>query len=199
MKRFFGIMLPLAFLLSSCAESEDVYTTQQSTIVQYLTSTRRLISADEVGDVIEDNPAFYTVHGRSAYRYIPTYYDEGRDERAEVVWGSTVEIMFDAYVFSGSEPSTSNIYWSNIPETISDLGSDSVNPNAQLAWSTDPLVVKLGETKVIEGIEQALPGCRDQDSVQVYMTYNMAYGDRLVGTVPKKSSVAWYMKILSVN
>lgn len=199
MKRFWGILLAFASILSSCAESEDVYTSQQSFIVQYLTSTRRLISVDEVGYVIEENPAFYTVHGSSAYRYIPTYYDAGRDGLNEVVWGSTVEIRFDAYVFSGSEPSSSNLYWSNVPETIADLESDSVNPYAQLAWSTDPLVIKLGETKVIEGLEQALPGCRDQDSVQVYMTYNMAYGDRLVGTVPKKSSVAWYMKILSVN
>lgn len=199
MKRFLGIVFASAFILSSCAESEDVYTTQQSYIVQYLTSTRRLISSDEIDDVIEENPAFYTVHGQSAYRYIPTYYETGRDERAEVTWGSTVEIIFDAYVFSGSEPTSSNIYWSNIPETISDLESDSVNPYAQLAWSTDPLVIKLGETKVIEGLEQTLAGCRDRDSVQVYMTYNMAYGDRLIGTVPKKSSVAWYMKILSVN
>ena len=143
--------------------------------------------------------AFYTEFGRSTYRYITTYYNTDREEWSEVEHGSTVDLLFDAYVFGSSEPSLREVYWSNVGSTISALESQSVNPIAHLDWSTEPLTVTVGSTKMIKGLEQALVGCRDQDSVQIYMTYNMAYGKSLVGTVPKNSSVAWYIKILRVT
>ena len=189
----------LGLFAAGCNEGEDTLTTQQTAIVRYLTSTRRMVSLAEVGDVIEDNPPFYTEHGRSAYRHIANYYDAGRDNRTEVVPGSTVEIHFNAYVFNGSEPSLTSVYWSNIPATIRSLEAGYANPYDDLAWSTEPLVIKLGSTNVIKGLEESLVGCRDKDSVQIYMTYNLAYGKKLLGTVPKNSSVAWYIKILNVT
>lgn len=199
MKRLFGIAIFAFAFLCGCGDDEDIFTTQQTSIVRYLTSTRRLVAESEIDNVIENDPAFYTEHGRSTYRYITTYYNEDREEWSEVQPGCTVDLLFDAYVFDGSEPSLKNIYWSNVGSTISALESQSVNPVAHLDWTTDPLVVTVGSTKMIKGLEQALVGCRDQDSVQIYMTYNMAYGKHLVGTVPKNSSVAWYIKILKVT
>lgn len=199
MKRIFGIAVFALAFLCGCGDDEDIFGNQQTSIVRYLTSTRRLIAESDVDNVIENDPAFYTEHGRSTYRYIPTYYNADREEWSEVERGSTVDLLFDAYVFSGSEPSLSNVYWSNVGSTISALESQSVNPIAKLDWTTDPLTVTIGSTKMIKGLEEALIGCRDQDSVQIYMTYNMAYGKNLVGTVPKNSSVAWYIKILRVT
>lgn len=199
MKRFLGIAIFALAFLCGCGDDEDVFTNQQTDILRYLTSTRRLIPETEIENVIEDNPAFYTEFGRSAYRYITTYYDADREEWSEVESGSTVDLLFDAYVFGSSEPSLREVYWSNVGSTISALESQSVNPIARLDWSTEPLTVTVGSTKMIKGLEQALVGCRDQDSVQIYMTYNMAYGKNLVGTVPKNSSVAWYIKILRVT
>ena len=202
MKRFAGIAvtaIAALVFLCGCGDKEDVFTSQQTSIVRYLTSTRRLIAESEVENVVENNPAFYTEHGRSTYRHIPNYYDEGREGRTEIERGDSVRIAFDAYIFSGSEPATSNVYWSNIGTTINKLSADGGNSFAKLNWSTDPLALKLGSTKIIKGVELALIGCREQDSVQIYMTYNMAYGNKLVGTVPKNSSVAWYIKILNVT
>lgn len=199
MKRLLGIAIFALAFLCGCGDDEDVFTSQQTDILRYLTSTRRLIPETEIENVIEDNPAFYTEFGRSAYRYITTYYDADREEWSEVEPGSTVDLLFDAYVFGSSEPSLREVYWSNVGSTISALESQSVNPIARLDWSTEPLTVTVGATKMIKGLEQALVGCRDQDSVQIYMTYNMAYGKNLVGTVPKNSSVAWYIKILRVT
>ncbi len=199
MKRLFGIAVFALAFLCGCGDDEDVFTKQQTDIVRYLTSTRRLIPESEVENVIENNPAFYTEFGRSIYRYITTYYNTDREEWSEVEQGSTVDLLFDAYVFGSSEPSLREVYWSNVASTISALESQSVNPIAHLDWSTEPLTVTVGSTKMIKGLEQALVGCRDQDSVQIYMTYNMAYGKSLVGTVPKNSSVAWYIKILRVT
>lgn len=202
MKRIFGIAVTAVaalVVLCGCDDKEDIFTSQQTSIVRYLTSTRRLIAESEIDNVVEDNPAFYTEIGRSAYRHIQNYYEDGRDGRLEIEYGDSLQIAFDAYVFSGSEPATSNVYWSNIETTISKLVADNGNSFAQLNWSTEPLAIKLGSTEMIKGVEQALAGCREQDSVQVYMTYNMAYGKKLLGTVPKNSSVAWYIKILNVT
>lgn len=184
-------------LATECADDEDYFLSQQNNMVRYLTSTRRFIAEEEIGNVIEETPKFYSTFGRSTYRFIPTYYEEGREDWESVDVGSTVEILFDAYVFSGSEPSKSAIYWSNIPETISNLENSS-NKQASLTWSTEPLTFKVGNGDVIDGLDQALVGCHNQDSVQLYISYNMAYGKQLVGTVPKKSAVAWYIKILNV-
>ena len=198
MKRFFYIsFLALALLATGCTDEEDYFLSQQNTMLRYLTSSRRLIAEEEIGNVIEETPQFYTTFGRSTYRFIPTYYDEGREDWQRVDVGSTVEILFDAYVFSGSEPSKSAIYWSNIPTTISTL-ENSNNKQASLTWSTEPLSFRVGNGDVIAGLDQALVGCYSQDSVQLYMSYNMAYGSELVGTVPKMSAVAWYIKILNV-
>ena len=194
MKHFLTILFLLPLLVS--CEQEDTLLSERDKIEKYLTSSRRMVSESEVGDVIENNPDFYSVFGRYAYRHIVNYYDEGRDERPVVEMGDNIEIRFNAYTFTGSEPTLSNLYWSNIHETIIDVGDKS---NYTLDWSTEPLAIKLGSTEILEGLELALPGCREADSVQVYMSSNLAYGKKLIGVVPKNSMVAWYMKIEKVT
>lgn len=192
MKKFFAILFLLP-LLVGCQE-EDTLLKERDTIVKYLASTRRMVAEEELDSVIEDNPAFYNTFGRYAYRHIVNYYDTERDSRTVVEWGDLVEIRFSAYIYTGPEPSTlSNLYWSNVPSVIEQAGKKSGNT---LDWSTEPLAIRLGSTKLLEGLEHTLPGCREADSVQVYMTSNLAYGKKKnIGVVPKNSMVAWYMKI----
>ena len=194
MKKFLAILFLLP-LLVGCAQ-EDTLLSERDKIEKYLTSSRRMVEKSEVGNVIEDNPAFYEIFGRYAYRHIVNYYDEGREDKPVVEWGDKVEIRFDAYTFTGSEPAISNLYWSNIHETIVDVGDKS---NYTLDWSEEPLTIVLGQTEILEGLELTLPGCHEADSVQVYMTSNLAYGKKLIGVVPKNSMVAWYMKIEKVT
>ena len=66
-------------------------------------------------------------------------------------------------------------------------------------WSAEPLVVKLGETNIIKGVEQSLLGCREADQVEVYMTYEAAYDKQAVGLVVKGAAVAWYYTINKVT
>ena len=194
MKKFLTILILLA-TLAGCKQ-EDTLLSERDKIEKYLTSSRRMVADTELGNVIEDNPAFYSVFGRYAYRHIVNYYEAGREDKPVVEWGDRLEIRFDAYTFTGSEPSTSAIYWSNDAETIQELGKKSGNT---LDWSTEPLAIALGTTAILEGLERALPGCHEADSVQVYMTSNLAYGKHLVGVVPKNSMVAWYIKIEKVT
>ena len=194
MKKFLAILFLLPLLVS--CEQEDTLLSERDKIEKYLTSSRRMVEKSEVGDVIEENPAFYEIFGRYAYRHIANYYDEGREDKPVVAWGDKVEIRFDAYTFTGSEPNVSNLYWSNIHETIVEVGDKS---NYTLDWSEEPLTIVLGQTEILEGLELTLPGCHEADSVQVYMTSNLAYGKKLIGVVPKNSMVAWYMKIEKVT
>lgn len=194
MKKFLAILFLLPLLVS--CEQEDTLLSERDKIEKYLTSSRRMVEKSEVGDVIEENPAFYEIFGRYAYRHIANYYDEGREDKPVVAWGDKVEIRFDAYTFTGSEPNVSNLYWSNIHETIVEVGDKS---NYTLDWPEEPLTIVLGQTEILEGLELTLPGCHEADSVQVYMTSNLAYGKKLIGVVPKNSMVAWYMKIEKVT
>jgi hypothetical protein len=193
MKKFLTILFLLPLLVG--CEQENTLLTERDNIEKFLTSSRKMVPESEVGSVIEDNPAFYTLFGRYAYRYIVNYYDAEREDRAVVAWGDHIELDFTAYTFTGSEPSSSAIYWSNNPEVIEQLGKKSGNT---LDWSTEPLKIKLGTTKILEGLEHTLPGCHEADSVQVFMTSNLAYGNNLIGVVPKNSMVAWYFKIRKV-
>ncbi len=196
MKKFFTILFLLP-LLVGCKE-EDTLLTERDSIVKYLTSSRRMVAEEDLGSVIEDNPSFYSTFGRYAYRHIVNYYDSERESRPVVEWGDMVQIRFNAFTFTGSEPNiSSNLYWSNIPAIIEQVGKKSGNT---LDWSSEPLAIRLGTTKILEGLEHTLPGCHEADSVQVYMTSDLAYGKKnIIGTVPKGSMVAWYMKIEKVT
>ena len=193
MKKFLIILLALPILVG-CKE-EDSLLTQRDQIEKFLTSSRRMVAEQDLGNVIEETPAFYTLFSRYAYRHIVNYYDAEREDRPVVEWGDRLELRFNAYTFSGSEPSNSNIYWSNIAEIIDSLGDKSTDT---LDWSTEPLSVTLGSTAILEGLEHVLPGCHEADSVQVFMTSNLAYGKNLIGVVPKNSMIAWYLKIEKV-
>ena len=194
MKKFLTILFLLP-LLVGCKE-EDTLLTERDKIEKYLTSSRGMIAEENKNDVIEDEPSFYTLFGRYAYRHIVNYYDAGREDRPTVDWGDDIEIRFNAFTFSGSEPTlSSNLYWSNISSVIEQAGKKSGNT---LDWSSEPLRIKIGTTAILEGLERTLPGCREADSVQVYMTSNLAYGKHLIGVVPKNSMVAWYLKIEKV-
>ncbi len=196
MKKLLAILLALPLCFAGCTDEEDRVLTQHETIERYLNSTRRFVAIENISSVIENNPAFYETFGRYAYRHIVNYYEAGREDRALVEWGNDVQLRFNAFVFSGSEPSvSSSLYWSNIPSIISSMGAQT---GEALVWSSEPLSVRLGTTDVIKGLELTLPGCRERDSVQVYMTSSLAYGKAIMGSVPKNSMVAWYMKIEKV-
>ena len=194
MKKILTILLMLLFW-AGCKE-EDTILSERDKIVRYLTS-RGMCAEEEVGDKIAVDPPFYTSFGNYAYRHIVNFYDADRESRPVIEWGDRVQVkFFNAYVFSGSEPSDNAIFWSNIPEVIIKLGGKTGNT---LGWSTEPLLIEVGTTKLVAGLEYALPGCRESDSLQVYMTANLGYGKDPVGVVPQNSMQAWYMRIEKVT
>lgn len=198
-KLFTSLCAILCLMLAvGCANSDEVADTQRTNIERYLTSSHvpRLINVTEVENSLERNPAFYERIDYSIYRYIATYYDEDRKAKPAIKQGDEVTITFTAYVFTGSAPTLSSVYMTNDRSVINALGQAGLNTDY---WEAEPLTIKIGQTNIIKGVATSLIGCREGDVVEAYMTLDAAYDNKVVGVVPKGSSVAWFYTIDSVN
>ena len=175
---------------AGCNDNDTKVESARTSIERYLTSSHspRLIPKSEVENSIEYNPPFYERLSQDVYRYIATYYQSGRDSRREVAMGDVVELRVTAYTFSGSTPSLSAVYFTNeqtVLDQLAELGLDTQY------WSSEPVIVKLGETNIIKGVELSLIGCRETDQVEVYMTSKAAYGNDALGVIKKESAIMW--------
>jgi hypothetical protein len=197
---YLGAVALIAMAIVSCSnENDTVLTSQQTSISRYLTSSHqpKLIPESEIANALDNEPQFYTNWELDIYRYIATYYDEGRDEWAEVTSRSQIEIVYTAYVFPNAKPTVANMYATNDPDSLAEL--EKLGLNTEYEWTTDPMVVTLGKEEILPGLETALVGCREGDSVEIYLTYDQAYGKHYVGKVPAKSAVVWYIDIIDVK
>lgn len=191
-------MLVIALLSISCSNDTDTtLTSQQKAIENYLKNSHnpRLIEEINIPESMDEQPAFYTHWALNVFRYIATYYDEGRDLKPIINRGTTFDIKYTAYTFKSSAPTINDMFATNDKAMIDELyrGYDDEN-----VWSTDPLRITLGHQDVVSGLERALEGCREGDKVEVYLTYEAAYGKHYIGMVPSKSAVMWNIEILEV-
>jgi hypothetical protein len=101
---FFAVALFAMALVSCSNENDSVLTSQQDSISRYLTTSHqpKLIHESEISNSLDSEPQFYTNWGLDIYRYIATYYAEGREDKAVVERGSTIAITYKAYLFNGS-------------------------------------------------------------------------------------------------
>lgn len=197
MKRLFVILiLALPMLLSSCGEEKDVLSEQRQKLLSYLKSTHTpgLIPESEVEE--GSQLPYYSISGNSVYRYIANIYDPGRDSRALVTANSLVTITFRAYVFNYSNIRDETFpFYSNDPLLKAAYEELGLTPDA---WSFEPLTIDM-RGNIINGLRDALLGCREGDEVEAYMTYNMAFGDKYFGTIPKESPIAWFFTVNNVE
>lgn len=188
----------VTMLMVGCNDDDKIVESQRTSIERYLTSSHvpRLIAKEAVADSFEINPPFYEKFGLDLYRYIATYYEQGREQRTEVEMGCEVELVYTAYKFSNGAPNINMVYMTNDADVIADLAALGLNVEY---WSDEPLKIKLGTTNIIKGIEKSLLGCREGDVVEAYMTQRAAYDDKDVGIVVKDSPVMWSYTIQSVT
>lgn len=198
MKRFL-LILSCAALVAACSQEDEVLPNQQKEIVNYLHNSHdpRLISEQEVSESLEQKPEYYTPLGSTVYRYIRNFYDEDRRQRPEVEWGDLVSLTYRAYMFANKAPTLDQLYDTN----DSELEGEVMKEGLTGGWWRfgEPYMLRLGETPTLDGIELALPGCRELDTVELYMTYTMAYDKELMYNIPYKSAVVWYISIDKVE
>lgn len=205
MKRLLNISLSMvvtlvATLVVSCSnETDATLTKQQSAIESYLKGSHqpRLIPEEELGTSLDDQPEYYTHWGLDIFRYITNMYDEGRDEKPIAERGDELSITYTAYIFSNSKPSSSNIFATNDSASIELLKAQGLN--TEYEWSTEPKVVRLGSSDILSSLSTALEGCHEGDKIEVYLTFETAYGNNYVGKVPSKSSQMWDITINEIT
>lgn len=204
MKRLLIICLSAALVsLAGCSDDEDIQPAQKEKIVSFLTGTHapRLVAEENLEE--GSNQPYYTVSGDAVYRYITDIYNPDRVNWPEATPTSTVKITFRAYVFTyanivttGSENNWTVPYYTNDAALKSFLEGRGLNTEW---WTFEPLTVDMRHPGIIKGMADALLGCREGDAVEVYMTYNMAYGDDYFGIIPKESPIAWFFTVDAVD
>ncbi len=208
----FVIALFVLCLAVGCAE-EDVLPAQQSKMASYLSGTHqpRLMTEQEAEASLETEPEFYTTVGNTAYRYIRHYYDPQRQDRALVDWGDRVSVTLWCYVFNYKDITfeydrviemierkrTIDLpYFTNEPRWGTILRAAGLDTEY---WSFDRSTFRVGDGTTAPGLDQSLAGCRERDTVELYMTYTMANGDEMIGVVPYRSPVAWFVTVDEVE
>ena len=122
-------MIVVASFVACSNETDSTLNSQQNSIVNYLKGSHqpRLIPESEIGNSLDDNPEFYTQWGLDIFRYVSTYYDEDRSQRATIEAGDIVELQYTAYIFRSSKPSTSDMFATNKQESINQLVAQGLN------------------------------------------------------------------------
>ncbi len=199
MKRLFVIpFYALLTLFFGCSQEEDTLSTQRERLVSYLEGSHSPALIPDTSVEEGSQLPYYTVSGNSVYRYVKNVYDPDRVNRPEVDANSTVVITFRAYVFTFSNITDSTFpYWSNDPLLENSYKELSLSVG-EGGWTFEPLRLEM-RGNILNGLRQALLGCREGDEVEAYMTYNMAYGGSSFSTIPRESPIAWFFTVDAVE
>lgn len=194
-----AVVAATALFVSCKNETDTQLNTQQSTIQKYLENSHqpRLIAEEEIANSLENEPQFYTHWGLDIFRYISTYYAEGRSDKPSLEAGDKAAISYTAYIFKSGTPTTSDMFATNEQESIDALTAQGLNTTYE--WTTEPMEITLGSGDILDSLATALEGCHEGDSVEVYLTFEAAYGNKYIGKVPPKSAQMWKINIISVT
>lgn len=194
MKRLFAALIcALPVLLCSCSEEEDTLPEQRNRIVSYL-QTQHIPALVPISEVEEGSQqGFYTTSGSTVYRYVTNFYRPGRSNRPKVTAGSRVVISMRAYVFDYK-----NISDNTLPIFTNDTTMRKIYEAQNLwmpeSWTFQPITIDM-RGDILKGLHDALLGCHEEDEVEAYMTYNMAFGYKNFSTIPRESPIAWFFTV----
>lgn len=194
MKRLFAAFIcALPVLICGCSEEKDTLPEQRNRIVSYLRTQHipGLVPMEEVETGSQQ--AFYTASGSTVYRYVTNFYRPGRSARPKVTAGSRVVISMRAYVFDYR-----NISDNMLPIFTNDTTMRKIYEAQNMwmpeSWTFQPITIDM-RGDILKGLYDALLGCHQEDEVEAYMTYNMAFGDKYFSTIPPESPIAWFFTV----
>lgn len=200
MKRLFATLIcALPVLFCGCSEEEDILPEQRRRIVSYLQSTHSPALVPESEVEPGSHQACYSTSGSTVYRYIDVtqYYDPNRETLPEVTSNSVVTLVFGIHIFNYTNiPATQLPLYSNDANLAEAYYQNGLTPGA---WPFEPLRIDMREGDILNGLREALLGCREGDYVEAYMTYNMAYGDKYFSTIPRESPIAVFFTVRSIE
>ena len=158
-------------IFSSCNnDDEDLIETQQERIERYLASY-------EVEYVLQDD---------GVYKYL-AYRDPANDESEVAVKGDSLVFRFAGYTFV------------NAPEELFYTNNRYLVENDTILntkyWSFEPKRIKLGDGSIIKSLESSLLNSKEGDSLLVFLTSDIGYGDKSMGIVEENTALMFVLNI----
>lgn len=143
---------------------------------------------------LENNNLIYTLQN-GVYRHIGNSDRENYFKSTMADRGDEVHYYLAAYRFDRSrvEP----VFYSNKDFIIDELKAEYPH-FSDVYWPRESFKRTVGKN-MSKGLTRGLPGCREGDSVRLFMPADLAYGESFVGTVPENSSiefVLWIEKVI---
>ncbi len=199
----------LALTMCACGKIDNTVAEAQTRIFNALKSQ----GIYEKGNLPDDPPPTpEQIKGRfdivgGAYRHIvneETNANRGNARDYEISRDDSIAFMFDARIFTGGEFDRQQTFYTNIASRIRELTGNNEDFGG---WSTAPLKIKVGDdARILKSLQEALISCRAgdgdpsnddeedgiaSDQVRVYLTSDIAFGDRMVYSVPPGSTIVY--------
>lgn len=195
MKRFFQIplisLIPLiaAILCTACTQQslETTYSNQESRIDSFIENLMN-----------SENPPVRVIHNNGSNRivlgeYIPAD-DTDMNYREELTESGSVSFYYAGYVFSGSTPSSNNLFATNNQDVAVAAGWELTNADYNI------LTLNMSDKgALVEGLRNGMIGVRGQDTCYVVFSGKYGFGDKAVGIVPANSALIYQIWVESVN
>ncbi len=194
-------------MAASCGKLDDkIYNAQQKIV-----SALRSEQVYERGNLPDPAPSPSQIKGYfdivgGTYRYIVNEERNGREAGETVDRGDRIAFRFDGRIFTGGVFDRQQTFYTNIPALIELAAGGNPNFNDEF-WPDELLEITVGEdTGILKSLQEALISCRagdgdpendDQpggiasDRVRVYLTPDLAFGDRTVYNVPAGSTLVF--------
>lgn len=170
--RGFCVVILSVSMFCSCGSDTEIIPNQKTAIESFLGQKE------------------YTVQ-EGVYKFVANSNRDGYDNAPMAIAGDSVIYNFEAYTFISSPEA---LFYTNKPEVIKTL----TGLNSQY-WIKEPLRVKVGTTPMMKGLANGLPYCKQGDSVVLFITSDLAYGDKQAGIVQSNTALMYILNIENVK
>lgn len=172
------LILAMVAMAASCIVNDEFAPKQRTQIENYL-------NKNGLEYVITSDSAYVHLGGNKFAPEIP--------DTREAAKGDKVTFNFEAYTFSSSPASTP--YYTN-KRYLAEAISEDLNTTY---WNFEPRVVKLGAGEIINSLEEAFEGSMKGDSLAVFLTSSIAYGESGMGTVPANTAIMFVLTVEDIT
>lgn len=177
--RYIVLAGALLCMLQACKKQslETTYSSQEERIDSFIES------------LASQEPAPRIVHNAGSNRIVLT---EGTGE--ELAAGGAVSFYYAGYIFSGSEPTASNLFATNREETATESGWTLTSPDYGI------LTVTLdGNAGLVEGLMNGLAGVKGGEICYIVFSGKYGFGDEENGTIPANSALIYQIWVESLT
>lgn len=175
MRRKWVFLVAVVGFVTSCIAVDTFAPKQRTQIESYL-------SKNKLDYVITSDSAYVHLAGNKLL-------EEGAERGDGAAAGDKVAFNFEAYTFS-SAPATVPYYTNKryLAEQMTNLDTSY--------WNFEPREVVLGSGEILNPLEEALEGSMVGDSLAVFLTSSIAYGESGMGVVPANTAVMFVLTVV---